>query len=564
MDELNLRQLLRPLLKWWWLIAACTLLAAISSGLYTLRQPKTYISTTTIMVGSSLLEPNPNAGDLFLASQLAGAYTDMVQRSTIRAAAQEQLGMTWLPYYTARLVPDTQLIEISVIDTDPARAQAVANELVNQLMLVGPGMQEQSQHQAFIEQQLAEMENGITQTGLEIKRVQGQLAEMFSAKQIRDARDQIAALESKLASLQANYASLLANSNRGAINTIHVLEPASLPGAPMSRDLVVNMIVAATLGMALASAAAYVMFYLDNSLQTEEDVQDHLSLPALGLVPKNHITETGFGGTGSDTERGAALSDAFSSLRLNIQAVMAGVVPKMLLVTSPMIGDGKSSVAANLAVEYVHAGYSVLLVDADLRRPTLHRLLNLRNQGGLTTLLLGEEQDADKLIQPSVLQGLSILTSGPLPPNPTHLLSRKDMHSILMRLAHKVDVVILDSPPLTATVDASILATQVDAVLLVIASARTKRGPTVRAVKSLRHLKANLVGVAINGVPASETVYSSGYGYTMEHSGKTKERRSADTHAHPEHQTAGSNPLLTVNGTAKRSSNPLLQLPRKH
>lgn len=571
MEELNLRLLLRPLLKWWWLIAACALLAGLSSGLYTLRQPLTYISRTTIMVGSSLLEPNPNSNDLFMAGQLASAYADIVQRSTIRAATQEKLGMDWLPYYTARLVPNTQLIEISVIDSDPVRAQAVATELVNQLLQIGPAMQGGSEYQTFIEDQLSQMEKGITETTAEIERVKTELTGMFSARQIQDTRAQITALEAKLATLQANFAGLLANSRQGATNTIHVLEPANLPTAPMSRALMMNITVAAALGFALAAAAAYVMHYLDNTLQSEEDVQDHLVLPTLGLVPKLHAGTAAPAVHEAKGEQTAALNDVFTGLRLNIQAVLGGRVPKTLLVGSPAVGDGKSSVAASLALAFADAGYDVLLVDADLRRPSLHRVFHLHNQSGLTTLLLGEENDPSVLIQQPAQKGLSVLTSGPLPSNPTHLLSRKDMRAVLVALAQRFDIVLLDTPPLTATVDASILATQVEAMLLVIAAGRTKRGSAVRVVKSLRHLNINLVGVALNGVPVSQADYRSDYGYTYDYFGQHNAQKTGTPR--PLHlpsdgqtvtgQTVNAAVQPAVNGQVKHASNPLYHALRK-
>lgn len=560
MEELNLRLLLRPLLKWWWLIAACTLLAGVSSGLYTLRQPRTYLSRTTIMVGSSLLEPNPNSNDLYLAGQLASAYADIVQRSTVRDATQAALGLGWLPYYTARLVPNTQLIELSVVDTDPVRAQAVAAELVNQLLQIGPGMQEGSEYQAFIADQLDQMEKGITETTAEIERVKTELTGMFSARQIQDARSQITALEAKLATLQANFANLLANSRQGAINTIHVLEPANLPTTPMSRGLKTNVAVAAALGFALAAAAAYTMYYLDNTLQNEDDIQDHLALPALGLVPKNHAAE-GRAGLEGDDER-AALNDAFSALRLNIQAALGGDVPKTLLVGSPAVGDGKSSVAANLALAFVEAGYRALLVDADLRRPSLHRQFNLPNQRGLTTLLLGEEHNLELLIQQPAQQRLSLLTSGPLPPNPTRLLSRKELRGVLAEMAQKFDIVLLDTPPLTATVDASILATHVEAMLLVIAAGRTQRTPTQRVVKSLRHLQVNLLGVVLNAVPVSQTVYHAGYGYAVPRAADAEGTRRGALQIQANGQ-AGAHTLPALQEGIKPASNPLYQALRK-
>ena len=563
MDELNLRQLLKPLIKWWWLIAASLLLAGVSSGLYTLRQPPTYISRTTIMVGSSLLEPNPRSSDLFLASQLASAYVDIVQRSTIRLATQTALGLTRLPYYTARLVPNTQLIEVSVVDIDPTRAQAVAAELVNQLLRTGPGTQDTPEYQTFIEEQLTQMEDGIKQTTAEIERIKTELTEMFSARQIRDAREQITALELKLATLQANYANLIANSRRGATNTIHVLDPADLPTAPMTRDLVMNVLVAMALGFALSATTAYFMHYLDNTLQGKEDIEEHLALPTLGLMPKRRRANDGFAGLDPGAKGDTTMSDAYSGLRLNIQAAMAGAVPKTLLVGSPMIGDGKSSVVANLAVEYVHAGYSVLVIDADLRQPSLHRLFNLHNQSGFSTLLLGDEQEPDTLIQHPPLKGLSILTSGPLPPNPTHLLSRNTVTTVLKRFTRQYDIVLLDTPPFAATVDASILATQVEAILLVIAIGRTKRTPSTHVVDNLRHLRANLLGVALNYVPVSQTAYGSTYGYLLSDVKNTGNTRSIVPPLYTNGEVAGANSSLPINGSAKRNANPLLPLSRK-
>ncbi len=564
MDELNLRQLIKPLLKWWWLIAASLLLAGVSSGLYTLRQPATYLSRTTIMVGSSLLEPNPNSSDLFLASQLASAYVDIVQRSTVRFATQEALNLPRLPYYTARLVPNTQLIEVSVVDIDPTRAQAVADELVRQLLRIGPGTEETPEHQTFIEDQLTEMEDGIKQTTAEIERIKAELTGMFSARQIRDARDQITALESKLATLQANYGSLIANSRRGATNTIHILEPANLPTAPMTRDLVMNVLVAMSLGFALSVGTAYLMYYLDDTLQGKEDAEEHLSLPTLGLMPKQRKTEDGFAGLNPGAKGDTTVSDAYSGLRLNIQAAMSGALPKTLLVGSPMIGDGKSSVAANLAVEYVQAGYKVLLIDADLRQPSLHRLFNLQNQIGFSTLLLGDEQNPAAAIQHPPLRGLSVLTSGPLPPNPTHLLSRSEVPTLLNYFTEEYDVVLLDTPPFTATVDASILATKVEAVLLVISLGRTKRSASTRVIEGLGRLHTNVVGVALNCVPVTQTAYGSAYGYLMSDVKQPGSVRTVVPPLRTNDQVANAHIVLPINGAAKRNANPLMQLmPRK-
>ena len=227
---MELKDYLRPLRKWWWLLLLSTLIAAVFSFLAVSRQPPIYQTRVTLMVGRAIDNPNPTGSDFWLTQQLANTYADIAKRDPVRQATMDALGLTWLPEYTVRVVPNTQLIEIAVTDTDPVRAQAVANELANQLIQQSPtsGGPEQQQRQAFIEQQLNELEKGIEETKAQIDSKQEELANMFSARQIADAKNQIQALQDKLNTLQANYASLLANTEKGAINTLTIIEPAAL------------------------------------------------------------------------------------------------------------------------------------------------------------------------------------------------------------------------------------------------------------------------------------------------------------------------------------------------
>src|SRR5687767_1558914 len=200
---MELNKYIFPLRKWWWLLVASTLIAAIFSSLSTLRQPKIYQARTTLMIGTTINNPNPSSNELFLGQQLAGAYADLANREIILNATKNALGMDQLPEYFARALPNTQLIEIAVNDTDPARAQTVANELAAQLILLSPisAQPEGQGRQEFIHERLNNLEAQIKETEAEIEKLQEELANTVSAQQIDDKQNQISSLQSKLSAM---------------------------------------------------------------------------------------------------------------------------------------------------------------------------------------------------------------------------------------------------------------------------------------------------------------------------------------------------------------------------
>ena len=235
---MELKDYLRPLRRWWWLVVAATLVATVAGYLATRQQSPVYRTRTTLMVGSAIENPNPNGNEFWLTQQLANTYADIAQRDNVRMAAAAKLNLTVLPEYTARVVPNTQLIELSVTDIDPVRAQQVAQALAEQLIAIspaGPGGENQ-QRQAFISQQLNDLEVKIQETQDEIDRKQAELGDLFAARPISEAQTQIAALQNKKATLQANYAALLSNTQRGALNSVSIIEPAALNPMPVGPD----------------------------------------------------------------------------------------------------------------------------------------------------------------------------------------------------------------------------------------------------------------------------------------------------------------------------------------
>lgn len=512
METIELRLLLRPLLRWWWLLAAATLIAATSSFSYTFFQPAVYEARTTLLVGSALKEPNPSSNQLYLAQQLAQTYAEIAQRNPIQQAAMTALGVEWLPYYTVQVTPNTQLVEITVVDEDPLFARDFAASLAQQLILQGPASQVEHNRQRFVDGQLEKLEVSITETEDEIVKKQQDLTSLFSAREIANVETQINALEQKLTTMQANYAALLATTQRGAANALSILEPATLPEEPVSSRLLINVLVAAVVGCTLAMGGAYLIEYIDDSIRDVEEAKALFGAPMLVPVPA----------MSTDTDKDKVImltnvphpaAEAYRMLRTNLQFVAVERSLRLLLITSPAPEDGKSLTAANLSAAYTRAGKRVILVDADLHRPSQQRFFRVLNNTGLTLSLFDHETPVEELLQETALPGLRVLSAGPLPPNPAELLSSQRMQEILCDLRDLADIVIIDSPPVSAVSDAMILATYADAVLLVTHATDTSRTVAKQTLQSLQQVRAYLVGVVYNGVDQQGSNYTYDYTY---------------------------------------------------
>jgi capsular exopolysaccharide synthesis family protein len=197
-------------------------------------------------------------------------------------------------------------------------------------------------------------------------------------------------------------------------------------------------------------------------------------------------------------EPGSAAAEAYRTLRTNILFSSLDRPLRTLLITSTAPNEGKSTTLANLAVTMAQAEQRVLLVDCDLRRPSLHTLFGLSNEQGLTSAILAQDEGVPPL-QATSVPGLSVLTSGPLPPRPADLLGSRRMAAMIERLSASADMVLFDTPPVVAVTDAAALAPRVDGVLLVLHAGHTRRDRAREARQLLEKVKANIVGVVLNG-----------------------------------------------------------------
>ena len=279
-----------------------------------------------------------------------------------------------------------------------------------------------------------------------------------------------------------------------------------------------NLLLGAILGLILGVGAAFFLEYLDRTVRTSAEVEMLLSIPVLGIIPRLRKIpeESEADGGGTDLPLLVALdpldpaAEAYRNLRMNLMFMSTEEKPiRTLLLSSPGPNEGKSTTSINLAVMLAQQKHRVLLIDADIRRPALHRAMDVLREPGLTNLLIGDAEIREA-VRPNVLPNLDVLPSGPFPPNPSELLSSKKMQQLLRHFEGTYNHIILDSPPILAVTDSAILATHTDGMVLVLRSGETEQRAAERAVDQVRRVGVRVFGAVLNEV-ASTTVEESYY-----------------------------------------------------
>jgi capsular exopolysaccharide synthesis family protein len=508
---MEIRQYFTIIKKWWWLILASTLVASAASYYAVSRMPKIYQAGTTVIVGQSLQQANPNDSDLWISQQLAQTYQDLASRQPILQGAADALGLPYVPAkedVSAWLVPGTQLLEISVRDTDPERARALADEIAQQLILQTPNeiREDQARH-TFLQTQLKTLQENIQATEEEIKLEQEKLDASNSARAIQEYQNNMIALQQKLGDYQSTYASLL-QSVEGRTNYISIFEPATTPTKPTSPRVLETVLLAAALGMILALGGTFLIELLDDTVKTADDLRYLAGLPVLGTIAQVPGKATEPGLIAIEQPR-SPITEAYRALRTNILLSSTDHPIRTLVVTSAGKYEGKSTTVSNLGVVVAQSGHQVLLVDTDLRRAVLHKYLQVPNENGMTSALIQDESPLNGYLQDTEIENLRVLTSGPLPPDPSQILGSQRVSHFIEELREDIDLTIFDSPPVLPVTDAVVLAKQVDGVLLVAEAGRTRRPALQQTVESLRQVGANVVGIVLNRI---STLPSEDYG----------------------------------------------------
>ena len=296
--------------------------------------------------------------------------------------------------------------------------------------------------------------------------------------------------------------------------------------SPVSPKPLLNIAIAFAAGLAGSIGLAFLLEHLDNTIKSDEQLESLLDIPALGTVSTiavSNLKKRGVDILALRKNRGSRMrrnviamtepkslnSEQYRTIRTNIEFASVDRQMKSVMITSACPGEGKSTTAANLAVVFAQQGKKVLLIDADLRKPTVHTAFFLENTVGLTSVLL-KKSSMEQAVQASNEKHLDVLTSGPIPPNPAELLSSKWMKELAYEACAAYDMVIFDTPPILAVADAQILGNVADGSVLVISSGKTEKEQAAKAKEALETCKSKLLGAIMNGKKLSK---HSEYGY---------------------------------------------------
>jgi capsular exopolysaccharide synthesis family protein len=302
---------------------------------------------------------------------------------------------------------------------------------------------------------------------------------------------------------------------------VTVLEVPEVPGAPTSPNPVSNVATGILIGLVLGFVWAYARVRLDRSVWDPKVATALAGAPVIGVIPRDpqlareHVLEN---------HSWSATAEGYRKLRTSLQFLDIEEPPRVIMVSSPTASEGKTTLAVNLAVSLAEVGHRVTVVEADLRRPRVAEFLDLQNGAGLTTVLSGA-LDLEDVLQSPGYGALSVLSAGPIPPNPSELLASSRLRALMDVLRTSNDFVIVDSPPLLPVSDGSAVAVAVDGVLLCVRYGRTQQEELEQAAAILGGVGARTLGVILNGVPATRDELSATYGHDTEapagrHSGR--------------------------------------------
>jgi non-specific protein-tyrosine kinase len=503
--------------RWLWLIVLATVSAGLITFFISNRQPVNYEARARLIIGPGIDGPNPSENDIQTGGRLMQTYAELATTRPVLQTVIDNLGLDLTPedldkLLTIRPTTETQFLTIIVEDSNPNRVTAIANELSQELERRSPTgkgeagpdkiRSQMSEQATQVEDNIAKMEERIGQLELESQAIND-----IEGKRITD--NQIALERERLSKAHETLALLYGSLQQAITNQVNIVEEATI-AEPLPSGTQLSVLMGTMAGLIIGIVIALTFEFLDEfTVQTSEQIESVTNLPTLAGI--SEIKDQDKLITISDPQSPTA--EAFRVLRTSIQFSSVDTPSRNILVTSSIPGEGRSTTAANLAIVMAQAGHDVLLVDADLRRPNQQELFNVPSSLGLTSLLLkfdatkeDEEVETllDDVVQVTRVEGLQLLTSGPIPPNPSELLGSTKMKMLLSKLVDQYDFVILDSPAVLLATDAAILSVHADSTLLVARAGKSRKVDLQQAAEKLREVNANLLGCVLNRVSAKQ------------------------------------------------------------
>jgi non-specific protein-tyrosine kinase len=482
-----------------WVIILSVILGTAAAALISFLSTPQYVGTTTLRVLTSGTGSVTNARpDIAYTERLLNTYARILASNSVRQQLRDEVGMDQVPLISVQLIPGTELIRIVAEAPDPEDARDAANAaaqlLIRQNQEFYSGGTGQTLQQ-ILQQQLAQAEIELEDARSEYEQI------------LTDSPDNtvlIAAASQALDARERSYNTLLTQYEAARLeeainaNAISVVEEAVLPRNPAKPRHPINIALGAAIGLVGGVALAFLLDNLDTKLYTQEQIESATQMMTIGRIPAAKEDM----GIARLADGNYPQLESFRRLRTNILAGANGGGPQVVLLTSAKRGEGKSTVCANLAVTIAQSGREVIVVDCDLRLPTAHKYFDLPNKRGLTNILTGEVT-YDEAVQYTTYPRVQVITSGPLPPNPTELLGSQQMIDLIDELRQKYDFVLLDTPALLSVADAAVLAPTADNVILVVAQAVTSRDDVDTVRQQLSNVRVKSMEVVINRAEAN-------------------------------------------------------------
>jgi capsular exopolysaccharide synthesis family protein len=451
-----------------------------------------YAASTTLRIATAAGgSPDYVNYDISYADRLMNTYNEIAMSGPVRTELARKLGLSKAPQIEVAVPANTELLKITVADNNPVLARDAANTLAD--MLIAQVREQYNRGgntaQDILKQQLGQAEEDLNQARENYETVLGQFAadspQGTAARRSMDLREE-------------TYARLLEQYERARVaeavraHTISIVEPAVVPLEPSRPRKALNIGLGLIVGLVAGVGLAFLFENLDTTLHTAEQIEQATELPTLGNIPALKRRQRSLFFDNSSPQ-----DEAFRRLRTNLLMLAQDRPLHTLLVTSAEPGEGKSTIVANLACALAEAGRKVILVDGDLRLPSIHTIFDLPNQVGLSSLLK-QRISIDAALQHTSVPGLQVLSSGPAPANPAELLDSARLRALIARLVERSELVLLDTPALMAVNDGAVLATAADGVILVVGRARSREEVVRAARKQLAAVKVRALGVVVN------------------------------------------------------------------
>ena len=516
-------------LSWSWLIVLFGLLSGGIAYYISSQTTPVYQTSTRLLVSDPPAIQSLNYSGIVNGSSLTTTYSKMLIDRPVLQGVIEQLNLPMTsdelkPLISVDIISGTQLLSITVENTNPIQAADIANTMADVFTQRVRDLQAQrySSTRDGLAQRVSDMEKKVSDTSNAIIAEKQALGIPLvitpspngTIVQTVPESPLLLQLESRLTEYQRLYSELVTNYEQVRLaeaqtsTNIFVAETASVPRTPISPNTGRTTMLAIVVGAMAAAGLVFAIEYLDDSIKSPEDIRRKFNLPVLGMISHHEVEQ---GKPISLREPRSPVVEAFRTLRTNITFAGVDTPIKRIIITSSVPQEGKTTIASNLAAVLAQGDKKVVLIDGDLRRPSVHTQFALSNRLGLTSLFVRQGNSLTGILQPSEYPLLSIITSGGSAPNPSELLTSKRMNQFLDYLCQENDIVIIDTPPVLTVTDAAALASSVDGIILVVKPGVTKISTFAQTLDQLRTVGAHILGVVLNDVKPTNRKY--GYYY---------------------------------------------------